>query len=663
MLRTYASAPIPPCQNACPVKTRARDYIRAVGMGKLEEAYAIITENNPFPSVCGRVCMHPCEQSCRRNQVDEPISIAALKRYASDYVNGNALFIGSSSLIKSGKSVGIIGAGPSGLAAAVKLANEGHNVKVYEKNKKAGGMLRYGIPLYRLSDAALDEDIKRIEAKGVKILCAKDVGKKPTLDDLRAEHDAILVSVGLSQSRSLPIEGTDAKEVHLAIPFLKSAASGEKIDVGSKILIIGGGNVAIDVARTARRLSPMAQVTMACLESSAEMPASPWEVHEAEEENISIMNCMGPRKVEVKEGKAAGMHFITCASVFDGQGRFNPTFNEDEKHFVEADTIILSIGQMSDLSFLPDSFAQNGRLIFDNDILAVTEDGIFTCGEVAKGPGAAISAIANGNEAGRIINQYLAGQEIATQKEEPEVLGDIPAWIAGSRIVKKKRQKNEQIEPEERINNFEEFDKGLDRRHATKEALRCMDCGSGAQVEADKCIACLTCVRVCPFWVAKIDPTTNVAVMPAEGCQACGACAAECPAYAIDLDAFPLQEMKEEVKAAFKTKKVEAIGFICQTGKDLQYGDSHLIRVKCPIRIDEGTLLTAFEMGAKKVFITCHNDDSCRYIEGPKYIKRKVQYLKQALEAVGIGADNIEVFHKSEKEQIEDFLSSKEVKS
>jgi len=644
----YTQKIAPPCQNACPVKTRARDYVRATAMGRLEEAYKIITENNPFPSVCGRVCMHPCEEACRRNQTDEPISIAALKRYAADYVNENGLFIDTSSIVKSGKKVAVIGAGPSGLAAAVKIVEGGHKVEVLEKNEKAGGMLRYGIPRYRLSDAALDEDIKRIEAKGVKITCGKAVGKDSTLDDLLQEYDATLISVGLSDSRALPIEGMDAQGVHLAVPFLKNTKNTE---VGNKILVIGGGNVAIDVAKSARRLNPKAKVTMACLESAEEMPASIWEIKEAIDEKIDIKNCMGPRKIEVKDGKASGMRFVTCASVFDEEGRFNPAFKDDEKHFIEADTIIVAIGQQADLSFLPEELINRGRLIFDGDTLALTEDGLFACGEVARGPGAAIAAIAHGNNAGKAINQYLAGQEINLTETESEVIGELPAKVV-KKIVKKERQQTSHVEAAKRTNNFDEFDKGFDKVQATREALRCMDCGSGAFVNQDKCVACLTCVRVCPFNVAQIDKNTNVAEMPAEGCQACGACAADCPANAIDLSAYPLAEMLQKVRAA----EAEVIGFICQTGQEVNFEGVHQIRVKCPIRLSEGIFLESFAAGAKKVFVICHGEDDCRYTKGGDYVKRRVGYVKEILDNIGIGSANLEVFEKNQKEEIKAFL-------
>ena len=649
---------IPPCQNACPVKTRARDYVAEVAMGRLEEAYAIITENNPFPSVCGRVCMHPCETDCRRNQIDQPISIAALKRYAADYVNENKLCMDRPAVKNSGKKVAIVGGGPSGLAAAVKLAEAGHEVKVIEKNKKAGGMLRYGIPKYRLDDGALDEDIKRIKAKGVKIETSKGVEDSSVLHEFREDSDAVLVSIGLSESRALPIEGMDAKGVHLAIPFLTACSSDNGPKIGKKVLVIGGGNVAIDAARSARRLDPKAKITIACLESADEIPASPLELEEADEEKIDVRNCMGPKRVEINNGKVSGMHFITCASVFDEKGQFSPVFMDHEKHFIEVDTVIVAIGQQSNIDFLPEPFKKNGRIVLDNEILAITDDGLFACGEVARGPGAAISAIANGNEAARIINLYLAEKEIHALEDNDEVIAEVPATISSSRIVKIDRQQTELVEPSVRVKNFKEFDNGLSKRSATKEALRCMDCGSGAFVEAEKCISCLTCVRVCPYWVAKIDPESSIATMPVEGCQACGACAAECPAKAIDLKGYALKDVHRELKEGFKKKKPNTVGFLCQTGKDLGFGAAHIIRVKCPIRLETEALLKPFELGAKKVFVICHKDTSCRYIEGPKYIKRRVGYLKEMLDNIGVGGENIEVFEKSEKENISKFMKT-----
>ena len=416
------------------------------------------------------------------------------------------------------------------------------------------------------------------------------------------------------------------------------------------------------MARTARRLDPKAKITLACLENAEEIPASARELVEAAEEKITVENCMGPKRLEFKNGKVTGMHFITCASVYDENGHFAPVFKEHEKHFIKVDTVIVAIGQQSNLDFLPEPFKKDGRILLDNEILAITDDGLFACGEVARGPGAVIAAIANGNEAAHIINQYLADKEIQTSKETDQVIGEIPGWIATSRIVKIDRQQTEQVEPSARVKNFKEFDKGLTKRSATKEALRCMDCGSGARVEDEKCIACLTCVRVCPYWVPKIDEHTGVASMAVEQCQACGACAAECPASAIDLEGFLLSDVHKELEETFAKKKSSVLGFLCQTGKDVDFGSANIIRVKCPIRLRQETLLKPFELGAKKVFVICHKDSSCRYIEGPRYTKRRVGYLKEMLDNMGVGGENIEVFQKSDKDEILKFVKAAKTK-
>lgn len=626
-------------------------------MDRLEEAYEIITENNPFPSVCGRVCMHPCEEACRRNKVDEPISIAALKRYAADYINENGLFFGSPPVIKSGKKVAIVGAGPSGLAAAVKLAQAGHKVTVFEKNRKAGGMLRYGIPRYRLSDEALDEDIKRIESYGVKIETGKAVGADINLEQLKDEYDAVLVAVGLSVSREIPLEEADTKDIKgifLAIPFLRASNTDKDVEIGRKVLVVGGGNTAMDCARTSHRKG--ADVTILYRRTRKEMPASDSEIEEALQEGIKIKYLASPTRIISKNGRVSSLEFEKMKlGEKDASGRRRVEAAGEEKTRLKADTVIFAVGQQADLGFLSLSLVDKGKIIFDEDTLAVTDDGVFTCGDVAKGSKSAIAAIASGNKAARVMNQFLANQNIGSDEEFIQVISDLPGEVA-DRVVRKKRQKTNQLEPAVRINNFKEFDKGFDKRTATKEALRCMDCGSGALVDADKCITCLTCVRVCPFGVAIIDKETDIATMPVEGCQACGACAAECPANAIDLIGYPLEEMLCQVAEVFKDKKPAGIGFICQTGKDLNYPNSELIRVKCPIRIPDDIFLSAFGAGARKVFITCHNPDSCRYIEGPDYTKRRVGYIKQILDNIGIKGANIEVFHKSQKEEILSFL-------
>ncbi|HYA43431.1 MAG TPA: FAD-dependent oxidoreductase, partial [Syntrophobacteraceae bacterium] len=301
------------CSAACPVHTDTREYVQRLSRGDYEGALDILLEVNPFPSVCGRICHHPCEAECRRKEIDSAVSLRMLKRFVVENTKEYRIARQKKPAEKKEGTVAIIGSGPSGLTAALDLALSGYRVRVYEKDTQLGGMLAHAIPRYRLPVEALAQDIGDILAAGVEARTGCQVGKDISFDELRKENDAILIAAGLAESHSLPIPGVDSKGVFLGIPFLWDVANGMRPELGDRVLVVGGGNVAIDMARASKRLGP-SKVYMACLENRQEMPAWQWEIEEAEQEGIEIFNSWGPKAILEKNGAVTGIEFKRCTS-------------------------------------------------------------------------------------------------------------------------------------------------------------------------------------------------------------------------------------------------------------------------------------------------------------------------------------------------------------
>jgi len=394
--------PAPPCTAACPVHTDARRYVALISQERYEEALDVIMATNPLPSVIGRICAHPCEQACRRGQVEEPIAICHLKRFVTDKLGYSDGKVKVKPVPKTkGKKVAVVGSGPSGLTAAHDLARAGYGVTIYEKHPEPGGMLRYGILDYRLPADILQSDIDNILGVGISLKCGVDIGKDVDFQELINDYDAVLIAVGLSVSRSIPLPGVDLKGVHLAVPVLEAINGGNPPGLGDDVIVIGGGNVAVDVARSIKRLGDKA-VKMVCLEAREEMPAHEWEIEDAMAEGIEIHCSWGPDKLVGAHGHVAGLEFKECTCVFDDERRFNPRFNEAKRNALTADTVILAIGQGGELQFLRHSgvdLSDRGHIEFDRATMRTSHPTVFAAGEVVTGPGAAIQAIADGHRA------------------------------------------------------------------------------------------------------------------------------------------------------------------------------------------------------------------------------------------------------------------------
>jgi NADPH-dependent glutamate synthase beta subunit-like oxidoreductase/NAD-dependent dihydropyrimidine dehydrogenase PreA subunit len=465
-----------PCKAACPVHMDVPWYVRLIALGKRDEAAAVIQEKVPLPGILGRVCMHPCEEVCRRREVNEPISICALKRYAADGDKGFSRERGKV-CPNSGKRVAIIGSGPAGLTAAFYLCKKGHQVTVFEEREKAGGMMRYGIPRYRLPEDVLDKEIKDIFDLGVLFKPQHALGKQVTLEQLEQEgFEAVFLAVGARLSRRIPLEGADSEEVLWGVDFLSSVAEGERIRLKDRVIVIGGGRVAVDAALTAKRCGAK-EVTMVCLEKQEDMPAQAWEVKEAIAEGVKLMPSWGPRKIILDKGTVTGMEIVHCMSVRDEQGGFNPGFDETRQR-IEGDQVILAVGQEADLSFLHKARrieTGKGLIIVDEATLETGMTGVYAGGDVTAVHRTLIHAIASGRKAASAIDKALGGsgdvEETLFERGTPS-----PKVGRDQGFAARPRQEVPAVDVRRRQDSFQEVALGFTGEQAAKEAGRCLQC-------------------------------------------------------------------------------------------------------------------------------------------------------------------------------------------
>lgn len=444
--------------------------------GRIEDAYRLIRQDNPFPAVCGRVCTHPCEDHCRRSQVDEALSICSVKRFIGDYALRDEYAI---PMIEprpaTGLRISIIGAGPSGLSCAYFLANMGHEVHVYEAESVAGGVLYWGIPEYRLPKAVLQKEIRAIEMSGVKIHLNTKVGTDISFEDMKKQSDAIYIAAGTQVSRLLDVPGEDLKGVESGLGFLKRIGLKQDMSVPNKLVVIGGGSTAMDVARTAVRLGA-SEVTVIYRRSEKEMPAGGEEIVEAREEGVKIITMASPVEFLGADKKVTGIHLVRRKETdYGSDGRRRTAHIPDSDFFLECDGVVTAINQDVDHQAYRTTNVEvkkNGKLAIDRFTGATGEEGVFAGGDVSPwGANVVIQAIADGKKAAVKIDQYLGGQGELNQGEQftiPEI--DIEVNEPHNRF------QTRCLSPEERKDNFMEVNCGFHKLDAMGEALRCLHC-------------------------------------------------------------------------------------------------------------------------------------------------------------------------------------------
>ncbi|MEJ2642390.1 MAG: FAD-dependent oxidoreductase, partial [Desulfosarcinaceae bacterium] len=478
-----------PCKATCPAHVSIQGYIALINDGRYKEALKLFRDAHPFPAVCGRVCHHPCEEACSRNDVDQPLAIRELHRFLHDYAREHGEELPIETAEQRDEKVAVIGSGPAGLAAAYFLVREGFQVTIFEKLPEPGGMMRVGIPEYRLPRDILGEEIAFIEQLGVTIKTGVAFGSDITLETLKADgFGAVFMAIGLHGGRALGVENETVEGVLQGVDFLRDVALGKEVALGEEVIVVGGGNVAIDVALTAKRKGAK-KVTLVCLEKREEMPAWEHEIEEAIEGDIEIVNSYGPKDFFIsKDNRVSGIEFKTCTAVFDAEGRFNPAYDESACTPMFGDTIIVAIGQSTDTSGLADmgvGLTRVGGLEADPMTLQTPIPGVFAGGDAHHGPKSVVEAVASGKRAAESIRRYLLGEDLLEGREENW------EFVKPEGIFEpiKKRVPVRCLDPEARECNFLEVSYGYDQDEAKAEAERCLKCGI--------CSECYQCVDAC----------------------------------------------------------------------------------------------------------------------------------------------------------------------
>ncbi|MEM2838546.1 MAG: FAD-dependent oxidoreductase [Thermoplasmata archaeon] len=483
-----------PCKSACPAGLSAMGYVNLIREGMFKEAYNLIMRTIPLPSSCGRICHHPCEDYCTRGKIDSPLAIAALKSFIGDYARENKLVPKLRTAPKRKEKVAVIGAGPAGLTAAFRLALRGFTVRIFEKTSKPGGMLWWGIPDFRLSKDILESEIETLLRSGIEIEYNKTIGKDLTLEELRKEYQAIFLAIGSHRRLKIGIEGEDLKGVIHGIDFLKMIVSGENVEIGRNVAIVGGGITAIDAARTALRMG--AKVTVLYRRGLEDMVAMPYEVQAAKEEGVEFQFYVGPVRIIGKDGKVEG---IECIRMKPGEkdetGRPIPIPIEGSEFVLPFDMIIPAVSQAPEADVLGEDIELTDwkTIKVDQKSMLTNLPGVFAGGDAVSGPASAVEAFAAGNKAARCIERYLNGQDPAEEKEEEDkfyhvTLEEIMARMGGE-IPRKERVARKRLSVEERVKKFAEVELGYTESSAKEEAFRCVHCRP--------CALCDQCIEVC----------------------------------------------------------------------------------------------------------------------------------------------------------------------
>jgi NADPH-dependent glutamate synthase beta subunit-like oxidoreductase/Pyruvate/2-oxoacid:ferredoxin oxidoreductase delta subunit len=474
-----------PCRYACPAHVDVPRYINLIAQGRYEDATAVVREKVPFPAVLGHACARPCEKMCRSREVNEAIAICALKRFAADNTddtNRAPPVKGQST----GNHVAVVGSGPSGLTAAYYLAKLGHSVTIFEAMPKLGGMMSYGVQEYRLPESIVQRDLQRILQLGIDVKTSTPINESRSIEQLKSEgYNAVLLAVGLQKSRILGVEGSNSPDVLGGLDILRDVRLGKEVRVKEHVLVVGGGSVAVDVALTALRLGAE-QVDLVCLEKPEEMPAFPWEIQQAIEEGVNIHNSWGVKQVVTDQNsEVTGIELVRCVSVFDKDGRFNPSIDQSVVKTMPTDAVVFAIGQSSELKGLSDadSLKSNraGILEVHSSTLETSIVGVFACGDIMKGPGSIIDSVALGRKAAEAIDKYLGGNgsidETLVRLEQPD------QWLGREEgFASKRRAVMPSLPVDQRGGKFVEVALGFDEKTAACEANRCLRCDSRLRI-------------------------------------------------------------------------------------------------------------------------------------------------------------------------------------
>lgn len=497
-----------PCKTACPAHIAVQGYLKKAAQGKYQEALALIKKENPFPAVCGHICNRRCEDACTRGTVDQAVAIDEVKKFiARQDLDAKNRYIPPIIPPTTGRlfteKIAIIGGGPAGLSCAFYLAEKGYHPVVFEKNERPGGMLVYGIPSFKLEKEVVDAEIEIIRQMGVEIRCGVEVGKDITLDQLRGEgYQAFYIAIGCQGGRMAGIPGEDADGVMTAVDFLRKAAENENYPVEGRTVVVGGGNVAIDVARTAGRCGA-SEVSMYCLESRDIMPASAEEVAEAEEEAVSINCGWGPKEILTENGKVTGIVFKKCLSVFNEEKKFAPVYDEDETITVPCERVFLSIGQSIQWGGLLDGtkveLGRGNGAVADQLTYQTAEPDIFVGGDVYTGPKFAIDAIAAGKEAAISIHRFVQPHSSLTIGRNRRQFIELDKEnIKLEEYDNSSRQIPGVDESIDRHRSFRDPKKVFTEEQVKIETARCLGCGASI-VDENKCIGCGVCTTKCEF--------------------------------------------------------------------------------------------------------------------------------------------------------------------
>ncbi|MGB9975497.1 NAD(P)-binding protein [Thermovenabulum sp.] len=686
----------PPCQQACPARTDCQGYVGLIANGQYEEAVKLIKEQLPLPASIGRVCPHPCEDACRRQLLEEPVAIAWLKRFVADV----DLSLDSPYMPEidppTGKKVAIVGGGPAGLSAAYYLAKAGHKVVIYEAMEKLGGMLRYGIPQYRLPKEVLDKEIELISRMGVEFVTNCRIGKDVSLDYLRKNFDAVFVAIGAWKSSKLGCPGEELEGVLGGIEFLRAVTKGEPIEIGNRVAVVGGGNTAMDAARTALRLGAK-EVYVLYRRTKEEMPANEVEIVEAEEEGVKFIFLVAPKEIIGENGKVTAIKLQKMRlGEPDASGRRKPEPIPGEEMILEVETIVAAIGQeVNAEGFEGLSVTRRKTISADEKTFATNLPGVFAGGDaINEGPGIAIEAIADGKNAAEVIKTYLEGQIIPIKESYIVKREGLTRENFADREIEN-RVHMPHLSPEERKGNFLEIVKGFTEEEAQKEAMRCLECGCKDYFECklikyaneyevnperfsgeakkynykdehpfiirdpQKCILCGLCVRVCEEvmgvtalgfvnrgFETVIKPEFELPLKDTS-CISCGQCVAVCPTGALQERFF----VKKPVPV--KTEKKEAVCSFCGVGCGtlLDMSGEKVLRVlpDKESKVDEGHLCVkgrfGFDALLKQELIKTpmvRLKDGIKEIsidDAVNFVNRKIQGIKARY-----GEDSIAIF-------------------